>query len=472
MLLPSPLFIKTILLFSLYVNFAVVRFRALQEKHRLPLIGRGNQSAPVVKSLGHALLAQDGHMVDSHQPLSVSYQIPISKALSYSPGELLRQLRVLLLILFIAIVPALVYTYFPPNFTVEAWLVCSSLYLILLLLVSGALTTRMNVTATLTLDDGYCAYEERFLFLSAKWQYKKNNLVSISEDYEYLIVETEEERTRFPGPPENEPRLSSRLLKNHSIFLDDSPFQCLAYERASDGDDKTDGKKEALYVPRTLTIKVGKRKLELSVMKRSQLPPTIRDEIEPLFALDPATKNSRPFDAVVVLKGNKLKVGENWYISFRDTPLVVLQSQGWKEGPIKGCCFKRPESEEQLPPPLASALIEALGNLQEKLKRGVLAIGPSRVLFVHPGTNVPANVLGPIFNSMTSLLDIDFSVPLQSHHIEILDLKEVAVDAALCQVCGELVKLEAAKCCPRCDTAHHHDCWEYMGGCSIYGCGN
>ena len=460
------------MLFSLYVNFAVVRFRYLQDKHQLPLIGRGGQNAPVVKSLGHALLARDGHIVDSHQPLFVSYKLPLSKALSYSPGELLRQTCVLLSILLLCVLPAMAYTYFPPNFTAEALLVCSSLYFILLLILGGAMASRLKITATFTLNDDYCSYEERFLFLTAKWRHAKSSLVSISEDYEYLIIETEDERTRFPGPPANEPRLSSRLLKNHSIFLDDSPFQCLAYERSSDGDGKKDGKKEALYVPRTLTIKVGERKLELSVMKRSQLPPTIRDEIEPLFALDPATKNSRPFDAVVVLKGNKLRAGENWFISFRDNPLLVLQNQGWIEGPVKGCCFKRPESNEQAPPPLARELIEALESLAGKLQRGVLAIGPSRILFVHPGTNVPANVLGPIFNAMTALFHIDFSVPLHSHQIEILDLKEVSIDAALCQVCGELVKIEDAKCCPRCDTAHHHDCWQYMGGCSIYGCEN
>lgn len=26
--------------------------------------------------------------------------------------------------------------------------------------------------------------------------------------------------------------------------------------------------------------------------------------------------------------------------------------------------------------------------------------------------------------------------------------------------------------CPRCETPHHLDCWEYTGGCAIYGCAN
>jgi hypothetical protein len=24
--------------------------------------------------------------------------------------------------------------------------------------------------------------------------------------------------------------------------------------------------------------------------------------------------------------------------------------------------------------------------------------------------------------------------------------------------------------CPKCETPHHHDCWEYAGGCAVYGC--
>ena len=24
--------------------------------------------------------------------------------------------------------------------------------------------------------------------------------------------------------------------------------------------------------------------------------------------------------------------------------------------------------------------------------------------------------------------------------------------------------------CSVCNTPHHRDCWEYVGGCSIYGC--
>lgn len=38
-----------------------------------------------------------------------------------------------------------------------------------------------------------------------------------------------------------------------------------------------------------------------------------------------------------------------------------------------------------------------------------------------------------------------------------------------CPVCGDPL-VERVRACPRCETPHHDDCWEFSGGCSIYGC--
>jgi hypothetical protein len=38
-----------------------------------------------------------------------------------------------------------------------------------------------------------------------------------------------------------------------------------------------------------------------------------------------------------------------------------------------------------------------------------------------------------------------------------------------CPVCGHAVRNE--RTCPQCRTPHHEDCWKYMGGCAIFGCG-
>ena len=40
-----------------------------------------------------------------------------------------------------------------------------------------------------------------------------------------------------------------------------------------------------------------------------------------------------------------------------------------------------------------------------------------------------------------------------------------------CPVCGcQVEKSDASLCCPRCSTPHHRECWDYTGGCAIFGC--
>ena len=40
-----------------------------------------------------------------------------------------------------------------------------------------------------------------------------------------------------------------------------------------------------------------------------------------------------------------------------------------------------------------------------------------------------------------------------------------------CPVCGcNVGKNEPAHSCPRCQTLHHRECWDYSGGCAIFGC--
>jgi hypothetical protein len=40
-----------------------------------------------------------------------------------------------------------------------------------------------------------------------------------------------------------------------------------------------------------------------------------------------------------------------------------------------------------------------------------------------------------------------------------------------CQVCGEPLVQDLVYCAS-CHTPHHRECWEYVGACSIYGCGS
>lgn len=43
---------------------------------------------------------------------------------------------------------------------------------------------------------------------------------------------------------------------------------------------------------------------------------------------------------------------------------------------------------------------------------------------------------------------------------------------AHCPVCSsKFLSGDPAKNCPKCGVPHHEHCWEYSGGCAIYGCG-
>lgn len=40
----------------------------------------------------------------------------------------------------------------------------------------------------------------------------------------------------------------------------------------------------------------------------------------------------------------------------------------------------------------------------------------------------------------------------------------------ICRVCGSALHGSATVACPRCETLHHADCWQYNGGCAVFGC--
>jgi hypothetical protein len=42
----------------------------------------------------------------------------------------------------------------------------------------------------------------------------------------------------------------------------------------------------------------------------------------------------------------------------------------------------------------------------------------------------------------------------------------------ICKVCAEAIDQGPVIFCASCRTPHHRECWEYIGACSIYGCGS
>jgi hypothetical protein len=57
--------------------------------------------------------------------------------------------------------------------------------------------------------------------------------------------------------------------------------------------------------------------------------------------------------------------------------------------------------------------------------------------------------------------------------VEVVDAGPASRDDAgppLCKVCGVAIEDEPRVRCARCQAPHHRDCWEFIGGCSIFGC--
>lgn len=44
------------------------------------------------------------------------------------------------------------------------------------------------------------------------------------------------------------------------------------------------------------------------------------------------------------------------------------------------------------------------------------------------------------------------------------------IEVATCQVCGTSPDPQETVLCDRCGAPHHAECWEYNGGCAIFGC--
>lgn len=69
---------------------------------------------------------------------------------------------------------------------------------------------------------------------------------------------------------------------------------------------------------------------------------------------------------------------------------------------------------------------------------------------------------------------VDSAIILHSGDIQFLEgtmeIAEVVIDEAYCQICGESATSDVVFC-KSCATPHHRDCWEYYGSCSTYGCG-
>ena len=57
-----------------------------------------------------------------------------------------------------------------------------------------------------------------------------------------------------------------------------------------------------------------------------------------------------------------------------------------------------------------------------------------------------------------------------SQGVDFVESSESESEPAICQICGEAVMSDVVRCVS-CKTLHHGECWDYIGACSTYGCG-
>jgi Prokaryotic RING finger family 1 len=80
---------------------------------------------------------------------------------------------------------------------------------------------------------------------------------------------------------------------------------------------------------------------------------------------------------------------------------------------------------------------------------------------------------GPeLLQFVEAALDLyDQALLTHTHGITFLEQHAAqVVECAVCRVCGEEIH-EGLIFCRRCKTPHHRECWQYVGRCSVFACG-
>jgi hypothetical protein len=123
---------------------------------------------------------------------------------------------------------------------------------------------------------------------------------------------------------------------------------------------------------------------------------------------------------------------------------------------------------------------QAIGNLQRLVHAGgmLLSINPERLL-VQIDRNLGQSTEA-LCQTVGETLVIHDGLQLgvsrrMRQGIEIVNHQELGHEdqgPPVCKVCGELIDGGPIVLCSNCRTPHHGDCWEYVGSCSIYGCGS
>jgi hypothetical protein len=120
-----------------------------------------------------------------------------------------------------------------------------------------------------------------------------------------------------------------------------------------------------------------------------------------------------------------------------------------------------------------------LANLQRLVHPGgmLISVNPERLLVqIDRNLGNSTEALSQMVNDALILFDgLQQGVSRRmSEGISIVPSTELDVDNGppVCKVCGETIDDGPVILCASCRTPHHRECWEYVGFCSIYGCGS
>ena len=121
----------------------------------------------------------------------------------------------------------------------------------------------------------------------------------------------------------------------------------------------------------------------------------------------------------------------------------------------------------------------AIANLQRLVHAGgmLVSINPERLL-VQIDRNLGQNAEA-LIQVVSESLEIHDGLQVgvsrrMTEGIAIVDRPDPDAEddgPPICKVCGSLIDGGPVVVCSSCRTPHHRDCWEYVGACSIYGCG-
>ena len=120
----------------------------------------------------------------------------------------------------------------------------------------------------------------------------------------------------------------------------------------------------------------------------------------------------------------------------------------------------------------------SIGNLQRMVHAGgiLVSINPERLLVqVDRNLGQSVDALAAAVGEALIIHDglLDGVLVRMNQGIAIVEQPDTLKEdsgPAICKVCGEAIVEDAVIVCASCNTPHHRDCWEYVGGCSIYGC--